>query len=197
MENENFSEAESLKLINEMIGKAKKSYITKGIAPIVWGSIITFCSMVTWARFTFDFKFPFDVWLLTAIALIPQIYFSIKEGSQKQFKSYVENTAKFVWTAFTICIFLLVLYTNVHIDIKDTSCLFMMLYGVPTFITGGTNGFKPMIIGGFFCWVAATISLFTPFNIDCILMAACGLFAWLIPGLILWNRYKKLTAQSV
>ena len=69
---------ESLKLINEMIGKAKQSYVSKGIASIVWGVLIVVCSMLTWAQVQFKFDIGFDVWLLVFIAVIPQIFFSIK-----------------------------------------------------------------------------------------------------------------------
>ena len=72
---------ESLKLINEMIGKAKRSYVSKGIASIVWGILIIICSLLTWAQIQFNFYIGFHVWLLVFIAVIPQLFFSIKEKS--------------------------------------------------------------------------------------------------------------------
>jgi hypothetical protein len=65
------------------------------------------------------------------------------------------------------------------------------MYGIPTFITGGVFKFKPMIFGGLICWVLAIASMYTDIAVDMLFMAACGLFAWLIPGIILWRRYKK------
>ncbi|MBK7884881.1 MAG: hypothetical protein IPJ81_14680 [Chitinophagaceae bacterium] len=75
---ENFSEKESLKLITEMMSKAKKSYITKGTASIVWGILIIICSLFTWAEVQFNFNIGFDIWLLLFLAIIPQVFFFYK-----------------------------------------------------------------------------------------------------------------------
>ena len=97
---------------------------------------------------------------------------------------------RYVWTTFGICIFILSFY-NARFQESNAASLFMMLYGIPTFITGGIFKFRPMIIGGLVCWAASVISMFVPFTIDMLLMAVCGLAAWLIPGLILLYRYNK------
>ena len=188
-ETDNFSEKESLQLINEMIGKAKKSYVTKGIASIVWGSLITFCGLANWVEIHYHKDFG-DVWLLTLIALIPQIYFSIKEKRSKNFISHNEITINYVWIAFTVSMFITSFYFS-YFRLGNVSPLIMMLFAIPTFIIGGMSKFKPMIFGGIFCFVASVISMFTSVEIDVLLMAACGLLAWLIPGLILWDKYKK------
>lgn len=188
------SAEDSLKLIQEMIRKAKRSYITKGIAPIVWGSLIIFCSLVTWAEIVFSLKTSFDVWLLLMLALIPQIYFTIKEKRSKDFISHDGDTVSFIWIAFTVCIFITSFYDGKYGG-EGSAALYMMLYGIPTFLTGGIFKFKPMILGGTLCWLLSVISMFTNDSIDMLLMAACGLFAWVIPGVILWNRYKKQQAN--
>jgi hypothetical protein len=181
---------ESLKLINEMIGKAKQSYVTKGIASIVWGVLIIVCSLLTWAQVQYDFYIGFDVWMLVFIAVIPQAFFSMKEKKQKNFVAHDEITMRYVWSTFAICIFILTFYGS-HFRGHGHPGLFMMLYGIPTFITGGIFKFKPMIIGGLICWGLSVGSMFTPLATDMLFMAACGLFAWLLPGIILWNRYKR------
>ncbi len=191
------TEQESFRLINEMIGKAKKSYVTKGIASIVWGVIIVVCSLVSWSQVHFKYDLNFDIWLLALLALIPQLYFSIKERRSKNFTAYDEITSGYIWTAFGVSIFILSLYFNHQPQGGQSSSLVMMLYAIPTFITGGLCKFKPMIIGGIICWAGSIISIFTITEIDLLLMAACGLFAWVIPGVILWNRYKKQQAANV
>ncbi len=190
MEKGNFSEQESLKLINEMISKAKASYVTKGIASIAWGLIIFLCSMATWAKVQFEFDPGFDIWFLTVAAIIPQIWYSAKEKKKKSFTGYTDVVMDYVWATFGISIFVLCMY-NGAADADNSTALFMMLYAMPTFITGGICKFKPMIIGGIFCWAASIISLYTPVDIDLLLMAACGLLAWFIPGIILWKIYQK------
>ena len=190
------TQQESLRLINEMIGKAKKSYVTKGIASMVWGVLIVLCSLLTWAQLQYKFVLGFDVWLLVFVAVIPQIYFSVKEKKQKQFTGHDEPTMRYLWSTFGICIFILSFY-NSKFGGDETTTLYMMLYGIPTFITGGIFKFKPMIFGGLICWALSVLSIFTPLKTDMLFMAACGLFAWLIPGIILWNKYQKQKARNV
>ena len=196
MQEENFSEKESLKLIGEMINKAKRSYVSKGVASIVWGVLIIICSMLTWAEIRTGFDPGFDVWLLVFAAVIPQIFFSIKERRSRNFTSHSEATVGYVWSAFGIAIFVLSFY-NAKYGSPESATLFMILYGIPTFITGGMFSFRPMIIGGLLCWAFSVISIYTAPDIDMLLMAGCGLFAWLIPGVILWNRYQKQRRENV
>ena len=186
---------QSLDLINEMISKAKKSYTTKGIASMVWGSLITFCGLISWLEIHFN-KNIGDVWLLTLVALVPQIYFSIKEKRSRNFITHNEITTNYIWIAFTLSMFITSFYFAYFIR-ANVSPLIMMLFGIPTFIIGGMSKFKPMIFGGVFCWVMSIVSMHTSTEIDMLLLAACGLFAWLIPGIILWGRYKKSVAANV
>ena len=196
MEPENqLTEKESLRLINEMIGKARQSYVTKGIASIVWGALIIICSLLTWVRVKYRFTLGFDEWLLVFAAVIPQMYFSIKEKRQKHFVGHDEIMMRYLWITFGICIFILTFYNYYYS--KFTISLFMMLYGIPTFITGGIFKFKPMIIGGLICWILSVASVFTSFPTGMLFMAGCGLFAWLLPGIILWNKYKKHQSCNV
>ncbi len=196
MQHEQFSEKDSLKLINEMISKAKRSYITKGIAPIVWGSMIVFCSLFTWYEIRYKWDAGFDVWLLLFIALIPQIYFSIKERRQRNFITHDENTVSYIWMAFAFSIFILSFFLS-HQKNIDGSALIMMLYGIPTFIMGGLFKFKQMIFGGLVCWVLSVISIYTSQETNMLFMGACGLFAWIIPGILLWRRYIKQRRADV
>ena len=189
------TQQQGLDLINEMISKAKKSYTTKGIASMVWGSLITFCGLVNWVEIHFNKSFG-DVWLLTLIALLPQIYFSVKEKRNKNFIGHNEITTNYIWIAFTISMFITSFYFS-HFNMGNATTLIMMLFGIPTFIIGGMSKFKLMIFGGIFCWTASVVSIFTAIEVDVLLMAACGLFAWLIPGIILWGRYKKSLQTNV
>ena len=193
MEDKELSHEESMRLINTMISKAKKSYVTKGIAPMVWGLLIVICSIITWAQLQYNFTIKFDIWLLLIVALVLQVFFAIKERKQRRFTSYEETATGFVWMAFGISIFLVSFY-NAKYGTSESSTLIMILYGIPTFITGGLVKFRPLIIGGIICWVISFISVFTEVKIDMLLMAACGLFAWIIPGIILWKRYQKRKA---
>lgn len=212
---ENFSEKESLQLITEMINKTKESFHETGFGPIMWGSVIAICSLVTFCSIQFDFELKFDIWLLTLIALIPQIIYSIKESKKKTVKTFNDIAMDYTWIAFGISIFLI--STTIYFiafDLKDsipnyfqvrgtfrflnhTTAIHLLLYGIPTFITGGIMKFKPMLYGGILLWALSLVSNFTSSKIDMLLMAVGVITAWLIPGLLLNAKYRKLNKANV
>jgi hypothetical protein len=202
-EEKQLSEKESLALITMMINKAKDSNHDTGVSAIMWGIIIVICSLVRLAEIQFGFRMPFDIYLLTIIAVIPQIIMSVNESKRRKAVTYDDVYLDYVWLAFGISIGLMILITNGIFNAWTTpvvlgkgfyefvSPLFLLLYGMPTFITGAACKFRPMLIGGLICWVSCIITIFTPIRIDLLLVAASSVFAWLIPGIILEKDYRK------
>jgi FtsH-binding integral membrane protein len=212
---ENFSEQDSLKLITEMINKTKESFHDTGFGPIMWGTVISICGIVSYLSFQFDFVLPFNLWWLSVLALVPQVLFSIRESKRKQVKSYNDIAMDYTWISFGICIGILSFVINAiaadliksipnYLDVRGsfrfynhTSAFYLMLYGIPTFITGGIMKFKPMLFGGIICWVLALVSIFTENKIDMLLIAVAAIVAWLIPGLILNKQYRAAKNGNV
>ena len=189
---ENFSREESLKIINEMILKVKNSNYESGIGPLLWGSVIFICSIVNFFQVEYKVDIGFDIWWLTFIAVVPQVYITLKCRKQKKFKGYTDTAMDYIWMSFAISIALLIHY-NSHVHHSgETVPLFLILYGIPTLITSGVKNFKPMLYGGIVCWLAAIITVYTPLTTDLLLMALAALCAWFIPGIILRRRYLKL-----
>ena len=197
MENqEELSHKQSLELIEEMIYKAKNSYHESGTSALLWGGTIMFCSTVSFVNTWLKIDWLYMVWWLTFLALIPQIIISIRESKTQKFKLHTDDAMTGIWISFGIAIFLTSYYTNVFKP-EGNACLFLTLYGIPTFATGYTYGFKPMIIGGIVCWVCAIISMYTSQRIDFSLFFISAFFAWFLPGLILRKDYLKKNVGNV
>jgi uncharacterized protein with PQ loop repeat len=165
----------------------------------------------------FGYQLPFDIYLLTLVAIIPQIIISIKEKKERKVKSYDDTYMNYIWLGFGISIFLLV-HINSNIlnqwgswakeyetvtgkqasfrFYEYVSPLFLMLYGLPTFITGAACKFKPMLFGGIFCWVCCIITVYSPGKIDLLLTAASAILAWLVPGIIMEKEYRLYKKQQ-
>lgn len=212
-----FNERESLNLITQMIHKARDSYHDTGIASIMWGTIIAICSLVKLSEIQFNYRLPFDIYLLPLVAVIPQVIITIREKKERKVKSFDDAYMDYIWLGFGICIFLLIFIINViyriwePVAVEYTTLaghrsafrfqefiapLFLMLYGLPTFITGAACRFRPMLIGGIFCWVCCLITIFTEVRIDLLLTAMAAIAAWLIPGLMLERDYRKAKKQE-
>src|SRR5438309_11339363 len=101
-EEENFSEQESLQLITTMINKAKSDFVETGISALMWGSVITVCALVQFLSYFYPLSWAGDVWVLTFLAVIPQIIISIRESRRRKFKTYYADAMGGIWLAFAI-----------------------------------------------------------------------------------------------
>lgn len=197
MENgDELSHRQSLQLIEEMIYKAKNSYHESGNSSLLWGGTIMLCSAVSFGNTWWGIQGLYQIWWLTLAALIPQVIISVRESKTHKFKSHTDDAMGGIWISFGIAIFLLSFYTNV-VKVEGSSCLFLILYGMPTFATGYTHRFTPMIIGGLVCWVCAIVSLYTSLRLDFILFFIAAFFAWFLPGLILRREFLKQKKKHV
>lgn len=205
------TEKESLDLIAMMINKAKDSYHDTGIGAMMWGTLIAVCSLVRLAEIQFDFRLPFDIYLLTILAIVPQIFITIREKKERKVKTYDEIYMDYLWLAFGISIFLMIFIVNAVFNVWEpvvhnyskvsgdsmsgfrefVAPLFLLLYGLPTFVTGAACKFKPMLWGGLLCWACCIITIYTTIKIDLLLTAFSAVFAWLIPGIIMEREYRK------
>lgn len=190
------TEAESLQLITSMISKAKNDYEDTGIAALMWGSIITFCGLITFANNWWNIAWLNNVWWLTAIAIIPQLIISNSERKRKKFTTYNDDAMGGIWLSFAITLFLLSYYSNLF-NVPNANSLFIIIYSIPTFATGYARRFRPMIIGGIACWVFAIAAMHVAFPYRMLLTAAAAQLAWFIPGLLLRSRYRKAKEQHV
>ncbi len=190
-EEKQLTEKESLALITSMISKAKNSSIDSGIGPLFWGVLITICSLVTFAETKFNVTLGFDIWLISMIAVLPQIFFTWRAKKEKVFIPHDETMMNYVWGTFAICVFMLSFYTS-QTHTSNGIALYMMVFGIPTFITGGIRNFKPMILGGLICWICSITSYYVSFPNGMLLMALSAVAAWLLPGIILRRRYLKM-----
>jgi uncharacterized membrane protein len=189
---------ESLELIARMIHKAKRDYLDSGLSALLWGSVISFCSLAAFLNALF-WKLPhFElIWFLTFIAVIPQVVIAIREGKLRKYKSFEEDHMGGIWISFAIAVFLLGFIFGRYPSNDVQPAIYLMLYGVPTFATGYVRQFRPMVIGGIACWILAVVSLYCGYPYTLLCMTAAALIAWFIPGLILRKRYLKAKETHV
>ena len=185
-----FSERQGLELITSMINKAKNDYVETGISALMWGSIVTFCGIVSFINYYLQWQWAKYIWFLAIIAVIPQIIISVREKRKRKYKTYSEDAMGGIWISFGVAMFLLIYFVN-SFKVEHSEPLFLIIYGFPTFATGYARSFKPMIIGGIACWMFAIICMYIEFPYTMLLEAGAAQLAWFIPGLILRRRYRR------
>ncbi len=213
------TEQESLDLITNMIQKAKGSYHETGIGSLLWGTVVTLASVITYFERTYDFYIGFDIWLIVLAAIIPQIVISIQEKKSNKVKKYEDDALNAVWLVFGITIFGLNIYQMIVPDVTNEFLkqegwqltkhylnsnqpdepistftpsiysLFILIYALPTLVTGVVKKFKPMLYGGLITYGLFIWSCFTISEYDFLLGGFAALICWFIPGVILRRKY--------
>jgi hypothetical protein len=211
-EEKQLTEKESLDLIATMINQAKNAYHDTGMSAIMWGAVVAICSLVKFSELQFNYRLPFNIYWLTIVAIIPQVFISMRENKERRVKTYDDIYMNYLWLGFGISIGLMILIVNamgyswqpvaeeyLKLSEKRSSFqvyeyvgpLFLLLYGMPTFVTGAACKFRPMLFGGILCWICCVITVFTNGKVDLLLISFSAVFAWLIPGIIMERDYKK------
>jgi hypothetical protein len=218
MDNEKqLSEQESLELISKMIQKAKASYHETGIGSLLWGTVVSIASFVTYLRIEKGFDIGFDIWLIVLIAIIPQVFISIQE--RKIVKKYEDDVINIVWLVYGITIFGFSFYQQIVPEVTKELILkegwtmiqhfssgnkpdkiitpfapsfysiYILIYAFPTIVTGLVKKYMPMIIGAIITYILFIISCFTSSGIDMLLGTFAALACWFIPGILLRRKY--------
>jgi hypothetical protein len=192
MENQ-FSEQDSLRVIQEMIEKTKKGIKDNGFFFLLWGWLVLVASLSHFAMLYWNlFDKPWLPWplLMTAGGIASGIYGAMSK-KEKAAPSYVERFMGYLWGAFSIAL-LIVLGSMVKLGPTAVYPFILVLYGIGTFVTGGVLKFRPLLIGGVICWICAIGSLFVSFDIQLLLIAVAVLFSYIIPGHILKANYNNV-----
>jgi hypothetical protein len=191
-EKENMTEAESMQLISSMINKAKNRFNETGFLYLLWGWVVLMCCMTQFvAAYFFKNENAYYVWFATWIVLVYQIFFLRKKRKARKVRTYTDDINQFVWITFFICGMLLVFILMQFKAFEVINPAILVMYGMPTFLSGIILKFKPLIIGGIFCWLFAAMSPFIDFQFQLLLIACSIIAGWIIPGYLLKQKFKK------
>ena len=197
MEEKLLSEQESLQLITKMINQARNHYYESGLGALLWGFTNLICFVLVYLRETTSwFRMPFNPFYLMFITFILQFYFDRKEKKYKQTVTFKDEICQYVWIIFGVSVLILTIaggFADIGYIVLP---LLLLLFGIPTIITGLINKFPPFIIGGIVCWIFCIVALFYKTDFTYLLVAMGAGIAWIIPGFILRARFYKNIAKS-
>jgi len=193
-EEKQLSEQESLRLIAQMINQAKSFYYESGISPLIWGFTNLICfTLAYFDRTVKGFDLPFSPFFLMIITLAIQLYYDRKEGHEKKAiaTTYHDDVHKYVWMSFGFAIAIFSAAGSIANIGYPMLPVFLILFGIPTLITGCIIKFPPMIIGAVICWIFSVVAFLHQGYYAYLLCAAGATAAWIIPGFILRAEFKK------
>jgi len=187
-----FNEQTGLQLIESMINRAKNNFSESGTLYLIWGIVIFICSMVQFvAHYFFHEKEFYYVWFLTWAVVIYQVIYIRRREKAEKAKTYTAEILKFVWICFATCMLITVFILVNQKAYPSINPLILVLYGMPTFLSGIILKFRSLVIGGACCWLLAIGSVFVPYEFQLPFISAAVLCAWIIPGFLLRKKYKN------
>lgn len=190
-----FTHVESLALIESMINKATNRFNEDGFLYLLWGWVVLLCSVAEFILLRIQYEKHYLVWMLTWAAVIYQIFFLRRKRRRQTVRTYTDDILKYVWITFVVSMFLSgFLFGRILGDsyYKMIDPVFLLLYGMPTFLSGIILRFKPLIRGGIGCWLLSILCTVIPIQFQLLLVSTAMIIAWIIPGYLLRSKYKQV-----
>ena len=196
-----FSEHDSLKLIESMINKARNEFHENGHLYLVWGWVVLICSLAQFILMrVVHYAEYYQVWFVTWLAVAYQLYYLAKRKKKRKVRTYTDGILANVWLAFGVSMLLTGFVSGMSqtagaISDNPTPALFLVLYGIPTYLSGIILRFIPLKAGGIACWFLAIAGTFIPSDYRILLLGLAVIAAWIIPGYLLRRRYDQKQVQ--
>ncbi|MEK6475998.1 hypothetical protein WJR50_00640 [Catalinimonas sp. 4WD22] len=185
MAQQTFTEAESWKIIQEMIANAKQEIRNDSFYYLLWGWLVLIASLAHFALLYTSFEHPYLVWLLMIVGAIGTVYRSVRASKKYKVKTYVDTFIINLWIAISVGIAVSLLSAGFVTGWQAAYPYLILMYGIGTYLSGVIFKFKPLKVGGIISWGIALVAFFVSFPIQLLLLALTTLVAYLIPGYLI------------
>lgn len=184
------TENESLQIIHEMIAAAKNNIKADAFIFLLWGWLVFIASIAQFVLIKINIENSQLVWMLMPLGgIITPIYVAIKRKKDKT-RTHVSEFIKYVWIAFTAALLIIIFFNS--IPYMQVLPIIMTLYGIGLFLSGGALQFKPLIMGGIFCWICSIAGFYTQNIYLLLILAVAVLGGYIIPGYLLKFNNKNV-----
>jgi hypothetical protein len=193
---------DSLRLIEQMIGRARAAEKESGRGWIIWGWLLFLASLIHYFMIRSGMRNGILVWKVFGIAAIllamyEMIFRKFFSKSNLKVKTYTNELVNKFGIAFFISLLVMV-FGNSQTGMHQTGINFgylLLLYGFWMFIHGSAFRYRLLIIGAIINWAGALLIFYFREKLGAeILMvhAFCVAMGYLIPGHIARVKYAKI-----
>jgi len=184
MSDKELTKEESLELITEMIGQAKRNFARGGsFYFLLWGWVVMLANIGHYILTVIDYSMPYIVWAATIPAGIASMVYGARIEKRMKVRSHLDRMYGFIWLGVFIGV-VIILYFMANVN-YNVNAIILTFAGLGTFLSGLMLRFSPLVIGGFALWISSIIAFNLPPN-DQYLVGAVGILAgYLIPGYLL------------
>lgn len=187
------SPQESLRVIQDTIDLAKRSFRDNGFHFLLWGWLVVLASVIHWYLLVNRLHpNPEIAWMVMVVIGVPAAF--IREWLRtKQPKDKTPNLFHrmygLIWLGYGISMCLSIpLCASKGIP---PVAFILVLTGFATFLSGVILSFKPLIFGAAAFWAGALWCLFLSADQHLLVQAATAVFGYLFPGYLLNHQMRE------
>lgn len=174
----------SLRLIDEMLQQAKRSFSRMSFYFLLWGGLLLVATLAEYAMNRAGLPNGWLGWpILGTLGGIISAVHGSREGRKAGASTFTDRVFMWVWLAFTLTL-VIVIISSVQVGQRPGPWV-SILTAMPTMISGGILRFRPLIIGGVLFWVFGLLALFQWPEHGALLFALALLLGYIVPGFLL------------
>lgn len=184
MDNE-MTPAQSLKLIEEMISQAKRSFHRQSYYFMLWGVLLIAAMLFNYVMVLRGSTIGGYAWsVMGIVGGVLSFMHGAREGRAKPVTTAMDRVIMWLWMAF-VATLLITMFASAGSDQAMPIASIIVLTGLPTFVTGQLMRFRPLILGGILFWGLGAVAYFVPMSVTVWLFIAAIFFGYLVPGYLL------------
>ena len=195
---EEFSELDSIKVIQEMIKVSRGRLENNGILFIMWGwlSFLAHITDVLENHIVLTYTLHETGRIIGLVLAFGFILFTIYYVffRKKEFATHIDKLLLYVWVSWLITRILINLIMFRQLGTANFELqhpIFMVLTAFAVVITAGILKYKILFVSGFVFGLAAFVCSYFPLEIQQWIAAFVWLFAFALPGHILYSKRKR------
>ncbi len=175
---------QSLKLIQDMMLQAKRSFHKVHFYFLLWGILFALAGISAYVIASTGSPYSWVVY--PAAGIIGGIISGIRsgrEGRAQHATTTMDRVHQWLWISYLITLLLLII-ALVYLRV-DPNPFVLILTGLPTFASGALMRFKPLLVGGLLFWTIGMVSFFAFREYSPLIYSFGIIVGYIIPGIML------------
>lgn len=190
----NLTPEQSLKLIDDMIRQANRSFHRISFYFLLWGVVLIGAMLSEYLAAQAGHSLHGRSWGAAGLigGLVSAVHGS-RQGKKEQAGTAMDRVMLWLWVSFMVTLVVTIIGYGVAGGGTPAGSI-LVLTGLPTFVSGQLMKFRPLIFGGLLFWVLGAASYFVAPSLITWLYIAAMLFGYVIPGYLLKRQEDGLRA---
>jgi len=187
------SQDERLRVIYDMIGRAKNQIGSNYRYYLLWGYLVLAASMSEFILIrVFRYELHYLVWpILMGTGVMVSFIWGAMEGQRQRYKSFIGSSMQYLWAGWLVSLFSFLLFFTIRGEHEMILPVSLVMYGLGIFASGGLVNYRLLIYLAPVAWAGAILAFFQPYIYQLPVMAGVVLVTYIVPGHLLRHSFNK------